>query len=86
MDKLIAKDEIHKFGRAFHFNALAVNKKGINKFILVPIILIVLVLIDIAKNVVAKSEDDMKKNKNLAIKRVVYAVDYHFQQHYKANA
>lgn len=43
-------------------------------FLLVPIILIVLVLIDIAKNVVAGKEDDMKKNKNIAIKRVIYAI------------
>ena len=43
-------------------------------FVLVPIILIVLVTIDLAKNVVAGKEDDMKKNKNLAIKRIIYAV------------
>ncbi len=29
LDRLISKDEIHKFGRTFHFNALAINKKGI---------------------------------------------------------
>ncbi len=29
IDNLISKDEIHKFGRTFHFNALAVNKKGL---------------------------------------------------------
>lgn len=29
LDKLISKDEIHKFGRAFHFNAIALNKKGL---------------------------------------------------------
>ena len=29
LDKLISKDEIHKFGITFHFNALAVNKKGL---------------------------------------------------------
>ena len=29
LDKLISKDEIHKFGRTFHFNAIAVNKKGL---------------------------------------------------------
>ncbi len=28
-NKLISKDEIHKFGRSFHFNAIAVNKKGL---------------------------------------------------------
>ncbi len=29
LEKLIPKDEIHKFGRTFHFNAIAVNKKGL---------------------------------------------------------
>ena len=29
LDKLISKDEIHKFGRTFHFNAIALNKKGL---------------------------------------------------------
>ena len=29
LDKLISKNEIHKFGRTFHFNAIAVNKKGL---------------------------------------------------------
>ncbi len=29
IDKLISKDEIHKFGRTFHFNAIAVNKVGL---------------------------------------------------------
>ena len=29
LDKLISKDEIHKFGRTFHFNAIALNKVGI---------------------------------------------------------
>ena len=29
LDRLISKDEIHKFGRTFHFNALAVNKTGL---------------------------------------------------------
>lgn len=43
-------------------------------FIIVPIILIVLILIDIAKNVIAKNTDDMVKNRNLAIKRIIYAV------------
>lgn len=43
-------------------------------FLIIPIILIVLVLIDIAKNVIAGKEDDMKKNKNLAIRRIIYAV------------
>ena len=29
LEKLISKDEIHKFGRTFHFNAIAVNKTGL---------------------------------------------------------
>ena len=29
LDKLISKDEIHKFGRTFHFNAIALNQKGL---------------------------------------------------------
>ena len=29
LDKLISKDEIHKFGRTFHFNAIAVNQEGL---------------------------------------------------------
>ena len=29
LDKLISKDEIHKFGRTFHFNAIALNKIGL---------------------------------------------------------
>ena len=29
LDKLVSKDEIHKFGRTFHFNAIALNKKGL---------------------------------------------------------
>ena len=28
-NKLISKDEIHKFGRSFHFNAIALNKVGL---------------------------------------------------------
>lgn len=47
-------------------------------FLVVPMILIVLVIIDIVKNVVAKSEEDMTKNKKLAIKRCVYAVAIFF--------
>lgn len=41
---------------------------------LVPMILIVMVMIDFVKNVVAGREDDMKKNLNLAIKRIVFCV------------
>ena len=29
LDRLISKDEIHKFGRTFHFNAIAMNKTGL---------------------------------------------------------
>ena len=29
LDRLISKDEIHKFGRTFHFNAIALNKEGL---------------------------------------------------------
>ena len=29
LDKLISKDEIHKFGRTYHFNAIAINKTGL---------------------------------------------------------
>ena len=29
LDKLVSKDEIHKFGRTYHFNAIALNKQGL---------------------------------------------------------
>jgi len=29
LDKLVSKDEIHKFGRTYHFNAIAMNKTGL---------------------------------------------------------
>ena len=29
LEKLISKDEIHKFGRSYHFNAIATNKVGL---------------------------------------------------------
>ena len=29
IDKLVSKNEIHKFGRTFHFNAIALNRKGL---------------------------------------------------------
>ena len=29
LEKLISKDEIHKFGRTYHFNAIALNKTGL---------------------------------------------------------
>ena len=43
-------------------------------FIIVPIILILLLIIDFAKNVIAKEEGDMKKNLSLAIKRLVMCI------------
>ena len=30
LTKLVSMDEIHKFGRTYHFNAIALNKKGLN--------------------------------------------------------
>jgi len=29
LDKLISKDEIHKFGKTYHFNAIALDRKGL---------------------------------------------------------
>ena len=29
LEKLVSKDEIHKFGRTFHFNAIALNREGL---------------------------------------------------------
>lgn len=29
LDKLVSKEEIHKFGRTYHFNAIALNKTGL---------------------------------------------------------
>ena len=29
IDKLVSKDEIYKFGRTFHFNAIALNREGL---------------------------------------------------------
>lgn len=29
LENLVSKDEIHKFGRTYHFNAIALNKKGL---------------------------------------------------------
>ena len=38
LEKLYSKDDIHKFGRTYHFNALVINKKGLkNLFKLVSI-------------------------------------------------
>ena len=43
------------------------------KFI-VPIGLIIMVMVDFAKSVIAGREDDMKKNVNIVIKRIIYAM------------
>lgn len=43
-------------------------------FLILPIILIVMISVDLAKNVMAKGADDMKKNTNIAIKRIIYCV------------
>ena len=40
----------------------------------IPIGLILIVMIDFGKNVMAGKEDEMKKNLNIAIKRIIYAV------------
>ena len=40
----------------------------------IPIGLILIVMIDFGKNVMAGKEDEMKKNLNIAIKRLIYAV------------
>ena len=38
LEKLYSKDDIHKFGRTYHFNALVINKKGLkNLFKLVSL-------------------------------------------------
>lgn len=39
---------------------------------IIPMILIVMVSLDFAKSVIASKEDDMKKNANIAIKRMIY--------------
>lgn len=43
-------------------------------FVLVPIGLIIMLSVDFAKNVIAGREDDMKKNLNVAIKRLIMSV------------
>lgn len=64
------------------YNVLAIIlfiKKLLNIiFMLVPICLIVMLSIDLAKNVIAKNEDDMKKNINIFIKRILYCVAIFF--------
>lgn len=42
--------------------------------LLVPIFLILMTTLDFAKNVIASQEDEMKKNVNLVLKRLIYAV------------
>lgn len=50
-------------------------KKLINiVFILVPMVLIVMLCLDFAKNVMASAEDEMRKNLKIAIKRLIYIV------------
>lgn len=41
---------------------------------IIPFILIVMISIDLGKNVVSAKEDDMKKNVQIAIKRIVYSL------------
>lgn len=43
-------------------------------FIAIPIGLIVMLMVDLAKNVMAGKEDDQRKNIQIALKRVIYAV------------
>ena len=43
-------------------------------FILIPIGLIIMVSVDFAKNIMAVSDDEMKKNTNLAIKRIIICI------------
>lgn len=42
--------------------------------IIVPILLIVMLFVDFIKNVIASGEDDMKKNLNLVIKRIIMSM------------
>ena len=43
-------------------------------FFIVPMGLIVIIIIDLAKNVIASKDDEMKKNFGIAIKRIMYCV------------
>ena len=43
-------------------------------FTIIPIILILMVSIDFAKSVISNSEDNMKKQLNIAIKRIIYCI------------
>ena len=47
-------------------------------FIVAPIVLVLLLTIDIAKNVISKDDDENKRNVNIAIKRVVYCLALFF--------
>lgn len=43
-------------------------------FFIVPMGLIVMIIIDLSKNVIAGKDDEMKKNFGIAIKRIIYCV------------
>ena len=47
-------------------------------FIVAPIVLVLLLTIDIAKNVISKDDSENKRNVNIAIKRVVYCLALFF--------
>lgn len=47
-------------------------------FIILPIGLIVFITIDFAKCVIANKEDDIKRNKNIVIKRILYSIALFF--------
>lgn len=41
---------------------------------IIPIILILMIMLDLTKNVIANKDDEMRKNFQIAIKRIIYAV------------
>ena len=43
-------------------------------FFIVPIVLIVMISLDFAKNVIAGKDDEMRKNFGIVIKRIIYCV------------
>lgn len=43
-------------------------------FIVIPIIIIVMISLDFAKNVISGSTDDMNKRQKIAVKRIIYAI------------
>ena len=45
LEKLIPKDEIYKFGRTYHFNAIALNKTGLKNYLRLFPLLILLIYI-----------------------------------------